>query len=261
MNLMMIQLIIILDSIDNNSFEEKNKSNKSNESNDIEIFKKHFPFYENSRIYEDNNESHSEQITRPKTWEKKPNVFYRKNISNKTKIGRKKLEEKTSEIKHGKTASDIIKQKIIRRFIQSTMNYLNNLYKNNPDNNKGIFLRKIKTDFTKPLNNDKIVEYFPKTLRQFYSSKLSDKFKYNKDYNKNNIDKLYQENKAKDIIELLNKTLEDVYEKYISEKIPEFSLLNDLKEIKEKKNERNDYIDRYEKIALKLITTYKKRKK
>ena len=144
------------------------------------------------------------------------------------------------------------------------MNYLNNLYKNNPDNNKRIvkrFLRKIKTDFTKPLNNDKILEYFPKTLRQLYSSKLSDKFKINKDYNKNNIDKLYQENKAKDIIELMNKTLEDVYEKYINKKIPEFNLYNDLNEIKEKENEGNDYIDRYEKIALKLITTYKKRKK
>ena len=253
------------DSIDNNSFEEKNKSNKSNESNDIEIFKKHFPFYKNSRIYEDNNESHSEQTTRPKTWEKKPNVFYCKNISNKTKIGRKKSGEKTSEIKHGKTASDNIKAKIIRRFIQSNRNYLNNLYKNNPDNNKGIvkiFLRKIKTDFTKPLNNDKILEYFSKTLRQFYSSKLGDKFKkINKNYNKDNIDKLYQENKAKDIIELLNKTLEEVYEKYINKEIPEFNLYNDLNEIKEKENEGNDYIDRYEKIALKLITTYKKRKK
>ena len=100
------------------------------------------------------------------------------------------------------------------------------------------------------------------TLRELFSSDLGNKFKkINKDYNKNNIDKLYQENKAKDIIELLNKTLEDVYEKYINKKIPEFNLYSDLKEIKEKENERNDYIDRYEKIALKLITTYKKRKK
>ena len=79
----------------------------------------------------------------------------------------------------------------------------------------------------------------------------------------------------------MNKTLEDVYEKYINKKIPEFNLYNDLneikakenyinkeipefnlyndlKEIKEKENEGNDYIDRYQKIALKLIATYKK---
>jgi len=253
------------DSNDNSSFEEENKSKKSNE---IEIFENKPQIRENSRISEDNNENHSDSKTRPKSFkslEKNKNVFNIKKYNKKNKIGRKKLGEKTSEIKHGKTASDNIKSKIIRRFIQSNMNYLNNLYKNNPDNNKRIvkiFLRKIRTDFTKPLNNDKILEYFSKTLRQFYSSNLSDKFKkINKDYNKNNIDKLYQENKAKDIIELLNKTLEDVYEKYINKKIPEFNLYNDLNEIKAKENEGNDYIDRYEKIALKLITTYKKRKK
>ena len=184
-------------------------------------------------------------------------------IEKKNKKGRrKKVDNNRKEIKHGKTASDIIKQKIKTRFVKSTMNYLNDLYKKYPSNNKRkakIFLRKIKTDFTKNLKKDKILEYFSKTLRQFYSSNLGDKFKkINKNYNKDNIDKLYQENKANDIIELLNKTLEEVYEKYINKEIPEFNLYNDLKEIKEKENEGNDYIDRYQKIALKLIATYKK---
>ena len=183
-------------------------------------------------------------------------------IEKKNKKGRrKKVDNNRKEIKHGKTASDIIKQKIKTRFVKSTMNYLNDLYKKYPSNNKRkakIFLRKIKTDFTKNLKKNRILEYFSKTLRQFYSSNLGGHFKrVNKDYNKHNIEILIQKNKAKDIIELLNKTLEDVYEKYISKEIPEFNLYNDLNEIKEKENEGNDYIDRYEKIALKLITTYK----
>ena len=162
-----------------------------------------------------------------KTSIRKTKIFENKKFPKKVRRGpRKKGDNNRKEIKHDKTASDNIKVKIIRRFIQSNMNYLNNLYKKYLSNNKGkakIFLLKIKTDFTKNLKKDKILEYFSKTLRQFYSSNLSDKFKKtNKDYNKNNIDKLYQENKAKDIIELLNKTLEDVYEKYISKEIPEF---------------------------------------
>ena len=99
-------------------------------------------------------------------------------------------------------------------------------------------------------------------MRQFFSSDLSGKHKkINKNYNRNNIDKLYEEDKEKDIIELMNKTLEEVYKIYISNKIPEFNLYNDLNEIKEKENEGNAYIDKFKKIALELIDKYKKAKK
>ena len=190
------------------------------------------------------------------TTNQKRKIFKIKKMNKKVKKGRKKKgDNNPNKIKHRKTASDIIKQKIKVRFVQSTMNYLNDLYKKYFVHNKrnaNIFLRKIKTGFTKPLARNKILEYFSKTLRQFYSSNLSDKFtKMNKNYNKNNIDKLCQENKAKDIIELLNKTLKDVYEIYTSKKIPIFSLDHDLNKIKEK--EGNDYMDRYKKITLKLI--------
>ena len=185
-------------------------------------------------------------------------------IEKKNKKGRrKKVDNNRKEIKHGKTASDIIKQKIKTRFVKSTMNYLNDLYKKYPSNNKRkakIFLRKIKTDFTKNLKKDKILEYFSKTLRQFYSSNLGDHFKKkNKDYNKHNIEILIQKNKAKDIIELLNKTLEDVYKIYINDEISEFSLMNDLKEIEEQYG--TAYMKRYKEIALKLIINYKKKGK
>ena len=185
-------------------------------------------------------------------------------IEKKNKKGRrKKVDNNRKEIKHGKTASDIIKQKIKTRFVKSTMNYLNDLYKKYPSNNKRkakIFLRKIKTDFTKNLKKNRILEYFSKTLRQFYSSNLGGHFKrVNKDYNKHNIEILIQKNKAKDIIELLNKTLEDVYKIYINDEISEFSLMNDLKEIEEQYG--TAYMKRYKEIALKLIINYKKKGK
>ena len=111
------------DSNDNSSFEEENKSKKSNE---IEIFENKPQIRENSRISEDNNENHSDSKTRPKSFkslEKNKNVFNIKKYNKKNKIGRKKSGEKTSEIKHGKTASDNIKAKIIRRFINNKKIY------------------------------------------------------------------------------------------------------------------------------------------
>jgi len=198
------------------------------------------------------------------TTNQKAKIFKIKKMNKKVKKGRKKKGDyNPNKIKHRKTASDIIKQKIKVRFVQSTMNYLNDLYKKYLVHNKrnaNIFLRKIKTDFTKSLERNKILEYFSKTLRQFYSSNLSDKFtKMNKNYNKNNIDKLCQEDKAKDIIELLNKTLKDVYEIYINNEISKFSLMNDLKKIEEKHG--TAYMNRYKEKALKLIIIYKKKGK
>jgi hypothetical protein len=186
---------------------------------------------------------------------------------NEVKKGRKKPEEKiTTKTKHNRNGSDNIKNKIKKRFIASMMKYLNDLYVKYAKEKSKKFLKKIQADFIQPFRkskmNKKKLDNMPITLRQLFSSDLGRKFKkMNKDYNKNNIDKLYQDDKAKDIIELMNKTLEDVYEMYINDEIPIFNLTHDSNEIKEKENEGNDYIERYKKKALELIDKYKKRKK
>ena len=62
--------------------------------------------------------------------------------------------------------------------------------------------------------------------------KLSKRCKnHNQDYNKKNLKKLINNGEPKNLIEFLDKTIEDVYKIYISEekdKIPEFNLENDL---------------------------------
>ena len=183
--------------------------------------------------------------------------------SKSNKRGRKKFGTKAiSEIKHGKFGSDIIREKIKRRFIQSIKNYLNSLYNKYFNKKKGKshnFLEKIKTKFTSHLARDKNLEYFSMTLREFFSSDLSGKYtKMDKKYNKKNIDILIKENKEKEIIKLLNKTLEEVYEIYINKEIPEFSLEHDLNIIEKK--DGNYYKNRYKEIALKLIRYLKKGK-
>ena len=258
----------------NETFYDDTKSNRSSDLNIIEngntqiypeIYR-NFWFQENIMISKDNDENEVElekeiyYIKPPKKvtkFVKSIDPTKGPNVKNKHR-GRKKKGEKTSEKTHDKNSSDIIKPKLKRRFIQSAMNYINYLYNKSLKDNKGKtkkFLRKIKTDFS----NSNNLKYFSKTLRQFFSSDLSGKHKkINKNYNRNNIDKLYEEDKEKDIIKLMNETLEEVFKIYISNKIPEFNLYNDLNEIKEKENEGNAYIDKFKKIALELIDKYKK---
>ena len=217
-------------------------------------------FSAKTKIFNCVDESEIDSQTYFKTSSRKTKIF---NIKKSKKRGRRKFGTNISlKIKHDKNSSDNIRQKIKRRFIQSIKDYLNFLYnkyfnlkKKRTDN----FIKKIKTNF---ISSDKYknLEYFSMTLREFLSSDLSDKHtKINKKYNKKNIDILIQKNEAKEIIKLLNKTLKEVYEIYINNEIPEFSLAHDLNII-EKKFE-NYYMNRYKEIASKLIVIYKKKEK
>ena len=95
------------------------------------------------------------------------------------------------------------------------------------------------------------------TLRELFSSDLCHKFKnINKDYNKNKIEIIIQKNEPKKIIDLLNKTIKEAYEIYINNKIPEFSLYNDLKEIEKEKGIEDANI--FQSKALKLMEKSKK---
>ena len=198
------------------------------------------------------DKSEIEPSTYFNTFSPKPKFF---NIDKSKKRGRRKVGAKaSSEVKHDKFSSDNIKQKIKRLFIQSVKDYLNSSYNKyfNLNNRKSDnFLEKIK-----PIN----LEYFSMTLRELFSSDLGGKYtKMDKKYNKKNIDILIQKNEAKEIIQLLNKTMEEVYEIYINDEIPEFSLAHDLNIIEKK--EGNYYKNKVKEIALKLIAFQKKGKK
>ena len=144
--------------------------------------------------------------------------------------------------KHDKNSSDNLRKKIKRQFIKSIIKYINQLYiKYLPQKNKvsKILIYKIIPDFCNAPKKEDNNKYLSMTLRELFSSDLGNKFKnINKDYNKNNIEKLYKKNKPEEIIKFLNKTIKEAYEIYINNKIPEFSLYNDLKEI-----EKNNGID------------------
>ena len=164
------------------------------------------------------------------------------------------------ESKHDKNSSDNIRKKIKRQFIKSIIKYINQLYiKYLPQKNKEskILIYKIIPDFCNAPKKEDNNKYLSMTLRELFSSDLGNKFKnINKDYNKNNIEKLYKKNKPEEIIKFLNKTIKEAYEIYINNKIPEFSLYNDLKEIE--KNNGIDDANIFKARAKKLMENPKK---
>ena len=163
--------------------------------------------------------------------------------------------------KHDKNSSDNMRKKIKRQFIKSIIKYINQLYiKYLPQKNKEskILIYKIIPDFCNAPKKEDNNKYLSMTLRELFSSDLGRKFKntINKDYNRNNIKKLYKKNKPEEIIDLLNKTIKEAYEIYINDEIPEFSLYNDLKEIE--KNNGIDDANIFKARAKKLMENPKK---
>ena len=176
------------------------------------------------------------------------------------KKGRRNLKETfLFKSKHDKNSSDNLRKKIKRQFIKSIIKYINQLYINLLQKNKEskILIYKIIPDFCNASKKEDNNKYLSMTLRELFSSDLGRKFKtINKDYNKNIIEIIIQKNEPKEIIDLLNKTIKEAYEIYINNKIPEFSLYNDLKEIEKEKGIEDANI--FQSKALKLMEKSKK---
>ena len=120
-------------------------------------------------------------------------------------------------------------------------------------------LAKIKPNFTKAWKKKDNQEYLSKTIKDIFSSNLSNKCKrYPKNYNKVQIGIVIKNNEAKEVINILNTTMKDMYEIYIGEikKIPEFHLDNDL--VKIEKRNGNEYVKEYKRIAMNLIEIFNK---
>ena len=94
-------------------------------------------------------------------------------------------------------------------------------------------------------------------LYKVFSEKVSVKCSlYDSDYNKKQIQKLFKENKAENVINILNRSVKEMISAFIQNKIPGFDSLNDdIKELKEKmikENQENikEYLIKYKNIAL-----------
>jgi len=192
-------------------------------------------------------------------------IFLIEKIDKKKKhMGRRKKEKKyRTKACHDKFNKDNIVRKIKIHFLNAGIKYINKKYnefqklKLKPTKQK--FLQKLQQKYTDYLTKKEEKIFLSKKLNEILSDTVSKRCKnHNQDYNKKNLKKLINNGEPKNLIEFLDKTIEDVYKIYISEekdKISEFNLENDLTSIKEDMNEKGEnYKIKYKEYALDLIS-------
>ena len=167
----------------------------------------------------------------------------------------------STEANHTKFREDNIIHKIKIYFTNSTMIYINNKYfEYVGKKTKKRFLGAIKPNFTKVCTKKGNKEYLSKKIRDIFEEKLSTKCKrYSKNHNQKQIQNLIKNNEAKEIIDILNTTVKDMYEKYIdkNDTIPGYNLENDLKKIEQRNGK--EYAEKYKITALNLIEILNKK--
>lgn len=245
-----------LPNFDSNYYDDlKNSKNQYNDENSMD---------------EDNDYMNAYFITKSSTLYKRKkifNIFKEKKKQKQTIkiIGRKKKIDITrngnddydnNKEYHSKMKEDNLIQKIKVVFVNSSMNFINKRHKNykikiNQKYERLVY--KIKSEFAQVIKKDENLKFLQTSIRDLFSSDLSEKYsKQIKDFNRNQIAQLYRDNKEKEVIEILDKTVNCLLNDYAEGKYKDegFSLdidLNEIKEKMEKNNEKNinNYIQEY----------------
>ena len=192
--------------------------------------------------------------------EKKKIFVFKKVNKNMGRKKRKRHQLFSIEAHHNKYKEDNIINKIKIYFTNSLMSYINKKYIEFKGPKSKRLLAKIKPNFTRVWTKKDNQEYLSKTIKEIFSERLSNRCKkYPKNYNYKQINAIIEKNEAKEIIDILNKTMKDMYNIYIreNEKIKDFNLDNDLVNI-EKRNGK-EYTNEYKRIAMNLIEILNKR--
>ena len=250
-------------------FERIFESEKLIENNEnLEEFyfiKKNSNNNKSNRINTNEKDIGKVDIKKVKKKQVKEKIFLIEKIDRKKKnMGRRKKEKKyRTKACHDKFNKDNIVRKIKIHFLNAGIKYINKKYsefqklKLKPTKQK--FLQKLQQKYTDYRTKKEEKIFLSKKLNEILSDTVSNRCKnHNKDYNKKNLKKLINNGEPKNLIEFLDKTIEDVYKIYISEendKIPEFNLENDLSSIEEELNEKGEnYKIKYKEYALDLIS-------
>ena len=183
-----------------------------------------------------------------------------KNIGRRTV---KKPKSNLQPIKHGKNAEDNILTKVKIYFIKSSMLYINNKYKEylksiitkKMNKKSSRFLQKIKPTIAKAFRKDNNKDFLNLTMREIFSMDTSERCTtFTRDHNRKQIKKLYEENKAIEVIKILNKAMEEMYLDYISNNIDGFKFEDDVKLIaKQYENKDDNYSEKFKSVGMNLI--------
>lgn len=231
-------------------FDEDNKENNSIDTKELGTKG------EKNEIIEDNN--HIKKV--------KAAIFKISRVPKKnTKKGR--IPYKYNNIvvgDHSRKAEDNIIRKIKRSFIEKVRKFINKKYQKCSNSNIQL-IKRISSKETLKIKREDNLAFFDMTLKELFSSKISEKYKlYSSNDNINQINKLYKEKKAIDVIKILDMTVREIYQIYIdNNKRKGFEELNNLKYdllirkkemllVGEDAKDINDYLILYKKIAIEL---------
>ena len=184
------------------------------------------------------------------------------------KLGRIGKSKKGIKGLHNKWSQDNIIQKIKASFNERAFNYINKEYDKYLINNhidRPQLIKRITPAKVRNIKKDDNLLWFSLKLKDLFSMELSSKYtRFGKNYNKNNIEKLYRENEAKDVINILEKTVREMFNEFCNDTpIDGFETLKyDLESQKKKMEEENEdnieeYLKKYKDIAQNLEHIFK----
>ena len=165
---------------------------------------------------------------------------------------------------HDKFKEDNIIKKIKISFIGKTMNYINKeygIYLNQHKIKKiGMLIKRIAPNISTRIKKENNLKWFDSKLKDIFSDNISSKYsKFNGDYNKKQIEQIYKEDDAKNMINILDKKVRDMYYIYSKNiKLEGFLTLEDdlriQRELMKKNNEEevDKYLKKFQNIAQNL---------
>ena len=201
----------------------------------------------------------------------KKDIIFKINKDNKS-LGRIKKQSNLVG-KHNKFGVDNIIRKLKGRFLEKCRIYINKEYKKYLLNKKhdikkvNDLLQRITPKLSRKIKKEENLKWLKSRLCNVYSENVSQKCSlYGQDHNKKEIEKLFKENEAKNVIEILNKTVKFMLEAFIKNiNIPGFETLdNDIDELEKKmkkdgQDNIKEYLSKYRKVAQNFESIYIKK--
>ena len=188
---------------------------------------------------------------------------------NKT-LGRKRKDcKKNDSVAHTKFGEDNLIRKIKASFIKHIINYINKEYENylvmnNKEKTK--LIKKISPEQGRDCKIKENLSWFNKPIKEILSVDISKRYKNNYDqfYNRDQINKLYKEDQAKNVIKILEMPVIKLYDMYINnQKQGELMTLEDELKIQESKykydEDKEKYLKAYENTARELKSNFEKK--